>query len=205
MMQINYKPHTDRLEKVHQQVAELLTRLPSGIFYHTIDHTIDPAKGVVAMTNFHALREEFSPTDRELAVVSAYCHDLGYLHQMTKNEPIGAQLAAEILPKCGYNSSEIAVVQVPILDTEVPTHPRNRLSEVVCDADVDNLGREDFFDLGELLRQEVGVKDQKAWYQGSIKFLEGHRYYTPSAQELRNEGKIRNLQKLYGLINNGGK
>ena len=195
-----YKPHTERLVKVEQHASKLLERLPVELYYHNADHTLDPKVGVVAIADYHSLNERVSPIERDLIIAAAYFHDTGYLEQKENNEPIGARIAGNVLPSLGYSPLEVEMIQMMILDTKVPTNPRNNLSQILCDADVDNLGRKDFFERGEKLRKEVGVEHKQVWYQGSIKFLESHEYYTKSAQDLRDEGKKKNLRMLHMLL-----
>ena len=192
--------YTERLKKVEEQTRELLVRLPPIFLYHHSGHTLDSELGVASMANKISLLEKISYQERELIVTAAYLHDLGYLEQHHKNEAIGARMAGEILPGFGYTANEITEVGNMILATEVPTNPKNHLQEILCDADVDNLGRDDFFVQNENLRREIGIENKIAWYKGSIHFLEGHRFYTPSSRALRDEGKLRNLQELYALV-----
>ena len=194
---------TERLRRVEKQATDLLYQLPPNLLYHNAEHTLHPELGVASMANKLSLLEQISDQERELVVTAAYLHDIGYLTQPHKNEPIAAKIAGETLPAFGYTMPEVAYVQNLILATEVPTNPRNHLERILCDADVDNVGRDDFLDLNEALRKEIGANDQLDWYKRSIRFLEGHQFYTPSARALRDEGKQANLQKLYALV--GGK
>ncbi len=71
---------------------------------------------------------------------------------------------------------------------------------IICDADIDKLGRKDFFERSNDLRKELmnyGVKmTDKQWYTHQIELLKNHKYYTKSAQETRDEEKRRNLEEL---------
>lgn len=87
-----------------------------------------------------------------------------------------------------------------VLATKLPTRPKSRMEEIICDADVDNLGREDFLERSEEVRKEAGAEYGEKWLKGLIGFLESHRYYTKSAQALRSEGVKTNIAKLRKLI-----
>ena len=198
-----YLAHTERLEQTQQKVRELLSWLPQNLLYHDAAHTLDPVIGVAAMANRYSLLEKIPEHSRELVVAAALGHDLGYLEQYSKNEPIGARIVGEIYPSLGYNDKEISITQNLIIDTDISLKPRDRLSEILRDADVDNLGREDFFEKSDRLRRELGIDSIIDWLQGNIKFLEGHRYFTASAQELRNARKEINYQALARLVAGG--
>ncbi len=53
---------------------------------------------------------------------------------------------------------------------------------IICDADMDYIGRDDFFPLADLLRSEflaLGiVKDEMDWQTTQINFLEDHHFFT---------------------------
>jgi predicted metal-dependent HD superfamily phosphohydrolase len=197
-----YSPHTPRLKIVDQYVRELFRdELPAGIKYHNADHTLHPTKGVVAVANNLAKLENVSELDRELIIAAAYFHDTGYIREYEKNEPIAARMAGRILKLVGYTPEEIKKVQKMILATDPEVEPKTHAEKILCDADLDNLGREDFFQLDERLREGRGmrgidVSDDVTWYRNTLEFLEKHQYYTESQNKLRQEGKQKNTREL---------
>ncbi|MGD8226938.1 MAG: HD domain-containing protein [Desulfobacteraceae bacterium] len=197
-----YSPHTTRLKKVDQYVRELFRdELPAGIKYHNADHTLHPTKGVVAVANNLAKLEKVSERDRELIIAAAYFHDTGYIREYEKNEPIAARMAGRILKLIGYKPDEIKRIQKMILATDPDVEPKTHVEKILCDADLDNLGREDFFKLDEKLREGRGmrgidVSDDVTWYRNTLQFLEKHQYYTQSQNRLREKGKQKNTREL---------
>ena len=153
-MKSRYKPHTPRLKILDQYIRELFRdELPGRIKYHNADHTLHQTKGVVAVANHLAILENISENDRELLVAAAYFHDTGYIREYDKNEPIAARMAGRILKLIGYEPDEIQKVQEMILSTDLEVEPKNRIERILCDADLDNLGREDFLELDDKLRE----------------------------------------------------
>jgi hypothetical protein len=69
---------------------------------------------------------------------------------------------------------------------------------MIADADLDYLGRDDFFTIGGQLFNELKarnvVNDESVWDQIQIKFLENHHYFTDTARNLRAEQKEKHLQ-----------
>lgn len=115
-----------------------------------------------------------------------------------------AQVAAHVLPDFGYAPDQIATITALILATRLPQRPRSPLQEILCDADLDVLGREDFLVCNRRLRAEQAqyhfpVSDVQ-WYQGQLTFLEEHLYVTPAAQALRDAEKRRNILHLQALL-----
>ncbi len=201
-MESGYTPHTARLKMVDQYIRELFRdELPAGIKYHNANHTLHSTKGVVAVANNLARLENISEQDRELIVAAAYFHDTGYIREYEKNEPIAARIAGRILRLIGYKPDEIDKVQRMILATDPKIEPKTHVEKILCDADLDNLGREDFFQLDERLREGrrlrgIDVSDDVKWYRDTLEFMEKHRYHTESQRKLREKGKQKNTREL---------
>ena len=207
-MKPNYKPHTPRLKMVDQYIRALFRdELPSGIKFHDANHTLHPTRGVVANANRIAISEKISEHDRELLIAAAYFHDTGYIREYAKNEPIAARMAGRILKLIGYKPKEIEKIQKMILATDLAREPKTHVEKILCDADLDNLGRQDFFKLDSKLREGrrlrgLDVSDDAKWYKGTLEVMKNHRYYTKSQIELRKEQKQKNIGRLLKKLDN---
>ena len=207
-MNLKYKPHTPRLKIVDQYIRALFRdELPDGIKFHDADHTLHPTKGVVAVANRIAISENISEHDRELLIAAAYFHDTGYIREYDKNEPIAARMAGRILKLIGYKPNEIKKIQMMILSTDLDREPKTHIEKILCDADLDNLGREDFFKLDGKLREGrsargLDVSDDAKWYRGTLEIIEKHQYYTESQKKLREKGKQKHIKKLISKLEN---
>jgi predicted metal-dependent HD superfamily phosphohydrolase len=193
---------------VDHYIRELFRdELPAGIKYHDADHTLHPTKGVVAAANRIAIAENISELDRELLIAAAYFHDTGYIREYEKNEPIAARMAGRILKLIGYKPNEIVKVQKMILSTDLEREPKTHLEKILCDADLDHFGREDFFKLDGKIREGrrsrgIDVSDDAKWYRGTLEILITHEYYTESQKKLREEEKQKNTQRLLKKLEN---
>jgi predicted metal-dependent HD superfamily phosphohydrolase len=207
-MKLRYKPHTPRLKIVDHYIRELFRdELPVGIKYHDADHTLHPTKGVVAVANRIAISENISEHDRELLITAAYFHDTGYIREYDKNEPIAARMAGRILQLIGYKPNEIVKVQKMILSTDLERKPKTHVEKILCDADLDHLGTEDFFKLDGKLREGrrgrgIDVSDEAKWYKDTLEFIRKHQYYTESQKKLREKEKQKNIKKLLKKLEN---
>jgi predicted metal-dependent HD superfamily phosphohydrolase len=207
-MKPGYKPHTPRLKKVDQYIRALFKdELPGGIKYHDANHTLHPARGVVAVANRIAISENISEHDRELLIAAAYFHDTGYIREYDKNEPIAARMAGRILQLIGYKPKEIEKIQKMILATDLAREPKTHAEKILCDADLDNLGREDFFELDAKLREGrrirgLNVSDDVKWYKGTLEVMKNHHYHTESQIKLREEKKQKNIKQLLNKLEN---
>jgi len=205
-MRSRYKAHTQRLKIVDQYIRALFRdELPNGIKYHDADHTLHPTKGVVAIANEIAKAENISEHDRELLITAAYFHDTGYIREYDKNEPIAARMAGRILKLIGYRPNEIEKIQNMILSTDLAVEPKTHIEKILCDADLDHLGRPDFLEFDAKLRQGrsnrgVDVSDDEKWYKGTLDLIKKHRFYTESRKKLREQEKQKNIQRLSNLL-----
>ena len=207
-MEIRYKPHTPRLKIVYSYIKELFRdELPNDLRFHIAKHTLHTTRGVVASANRIAISEGVSEHDRELLITAAYFHDVGYIMEYNKNEPIGARMAGRILKLIGYKPNEIAKIQKMILATDLEVEPKTHLEKILCDADLDHFGREDFFKLDGKLREEwreegKDASDEAKWYKATLKILQTQHYYTESQIKLREKKKQKNIKRLLNKLEN---
>ncbi|MCB0409619.1 MAG: HD domain-containing protein, partial [Flavobacteriales bacterium] len=147
-----------------------------------------------------ALMEKVEGDDIFLLKTAALYHDAGFVHQYSSNEEIGAALAKEVLPRFGYTDEQIEVIHQLINATKVPQSPKNKLEEIICDADLDYLGGDEFHIIADKLKRELMernmVQTDKQWDELQIKFLEQHRYFTKTAIELRRDNKKARIEEI---------
>lgn len=189
--------HPDFMGAWKFALDRLVTRLSPMLYYHSVAHTRDD---VVPATERLAEMEGVSGEDRLLLLTAAWYHDIGFIERYEDNESVAVQIARQILPDFGFRLDQIRVIEGVILATRIPQTPHNLLEEIMADADLDNLGREDFFERSSLLRNEMAAFGQKLseqeWCKTQMQFLRSHRYFTPSAVRLRQVVKLRNMETL---------
>jgi hypothetical protein len=178
--------------------------LHSNFTYHSLDHTLD----VFEQTQQIAARENI--TDDEslflLRMASLY-HDTGFLYIYAGHEEKGCELAKKELPGFGVTNEQVEKICGMIRATKIPQSPKNKLEEIICDADLDYLGRDDFDPISNQLYKEFlefgFVKDYDDWMKKQIGFFGIHNYFTQSSRELRNPKKMAQLEKLKTYIPSG--
>lgn len=171
--------------------------LPKGLHYHGIHHTKDVCKAVERLAIWEGVKGE----ELYLLKTAALYHDAGFIDSYESNEPIGAQLAKEMLPTFGYTEEQINQVIELIKATEIPQNPKNHLEEIMCDSDLDYLGRGDFYPIAETLRKELIEfgklnDDPIKWIEMNIGFLSAHSYFTKSAKQRREPEKQKRITEL---------
>jgi len=178
----------------HHVLKMLELGLESNLYYHSIHHTKDVVKAVERL----ALLEGVTDEALFLLKTAAIFHDAGFIESYSHNEPIGARMAEEILPQYGYTNDHIETIKELIFVTQIPHKPTNKLQEIICDADLDYLGRDDFEQIADKLRRELKerniITSDKKWDEIQISFLNQHRYFTKTAIETRQKIKEQNIQ-----------
>ena len=112
----------------------------------------------------------------------------------------GCKITREILPLHNYTHEQIERVCEIIMATKLPPAPKNLLEEIICDSDLDYLGRSDFVPVSNLLFREL--KERKRidniddWNRMQIKFISNHQYFTQTARTLREINKQKQIERL---------
>ena len=183
----------------------IVTFLQNGLspllHYHDLAHTVGVRHSCLSLAREEGIINE---DDLVLLQTAALYHDCGFVNVYDHHEEEGCRLAAEILPRFEYNEAQIQVICNMIMKTKLPQNPVTHLEEILCDADLDHLGREDFDDIGKKLYEEwlaTGKHiSEKEWNDIQIKFLSTHSYWTASARAKRDQLKLIHLQHLNQLV-----
>lgn len=176
--------------------------LPQNLFYHNIDHTID----VMGAVENIAAEENIDEKDKRLLLTAALFHDNGFFIRRDGHEAISCNIAREYLPVYSYEPGEIEIICGMIMATKIPQSPQNHLEEIICDADLDYLGRDDFFVLSDRLfielRAEDIVKDEDEWNRQQADFIGEHRYFTETSRKLRQAKMEKHIKEIKSKIAN---
>lgn len=192
-----------RYDDLEEFMLDKLEReLPKYLYYHNLKHTMD----VVIQSEIIGRGEGISEEEMLLLKTAALFHDSGQTVQSKGHEQISSQIAQEILPKYGYSTQQIEIICDIIKATELPPKPKTLLQNIICDADLDYLGRSDFIPVSNTLYKElheqklIGSIDD--WNKLQIKFLSAHQYFTDTANKLREVNKQTQIERLKQLIDN---
>lgn len=177
-------------------LESLGTELPSNLYYHGYHHTLD----VLEAAERIAAAENLSVNEMGVLRTAVAFHDAGFIYTYKNHEERGCDLAEELLPGFNFTQQHIAAVCGMIRATKTPQRPKNKLEEIICDADLDYLGRDDVYEIAGTLFEEIKVYskkiDEKAWDEIQINFLRAHHYYTAFSLQYRAEKKMQYLNEL---------
>ena len=190
-----------RINDVEEFVLSKLEEgLPDNLYYHNVKHTID------VVTQVELIGRSEGVKDEEMLVLktAALFHDMGHLINYDTHEEEGVKLAKKILPEYQYSNKQIETICRLIQVTKMPPQPKNLIEQIICDADLDYLGRTDFVPVSINLYKEL--HDRKKidsileWNQMQLKFIKSHQYFTKTAQKLREVNKKKQLENIQSEI-----
>lgn len=191
-------------KNLRKKVLEILrTDLSHKLTYHDIGHTLD----VLNACNLYIERDNIGEVEAEILRIAALLHDIGFTVTYKNHEEQGAEIAADLMQQHSYTQEEIKKVQSLIMATKIPQSPTNKLEQILCDADLDYLGRSDFRKISEKLFLELQafslIETREVWNKTQIQFLEKHSYHTNFAQKNRQPEKDRRIAELKQLVATG--
>lgn len=174
--------------------------LPGYLFYHNVKHTVD----VVTEVELIGWAEGCSDEDILILKTAGLFHDVGHVIAYDNHEFLGTQIAREMLPQFNYTSDQIEKICSLIMSTKLPPKPTNLLENIICDADLDYLGRSDFIPVSNTLYEELKAQNKMGslndWNKIQVKFISGHQYFTKTARGLREVNKNLQIQRIQDLI-----
>lgn len=174
-------------QELLEEIKAYTSTLMADLAFHNMEHTMEVAAEVRKIGKAEGL------SDHELFLteVSAWFHDIGYNQDepcSMDHEDKSIELAREFL-KDKLPQEDIDIVSKNILATKLSVNPSNKMEEVISDADLSHLGKDNFYERSEELRQEFdkdgkfGKLTKKKWFLENVKFLCQHKYCTEFAKD----------------------
>ncbi|MHA3789040.1 HD domain-containing protein [Flavobacterium hauense] len=191
------------IEKVKEFILEKQKReFPEGLYYHNVSHVLDVYETVIK----HIEVAKIENSDALLLKTAALFHDSGFIVKSQGHEEVSCDFARQYLPEFGYSQGQIHSVCGMIMATKIPQTPCNHLEEIIADADLDYLGRDDFFEISNKLFRELktaGIVDaEEQWNAIQVDFFAAHHYFTKEAKDWRQAKKEEHLKIIKSKLTN---
>jgi class 3 adenylate cyclase/predicted metal-dependent HD superfamily phosphohydrolase len=169
--------------------------------YHNLVHVRD----VVEQAETIGRNEGVSEDDLLILKLAALFHDIGLVHTYKNHEAHSVSIARSVLADARYTQQQIEKICTLIDATRMPQNPHGLLQKIMCDADLDYLGREDYFSRSRDLYDEFVAyanveRNEEDWLKLQIKFLQNHTFFTKSEQENREPVKQQHIVILQRLL-----
>jgi class 3 adenylate cyclase len=186
---------------IQEIILDKLEReLPEYLYYHNVKHTVD----VVTEVELIGWAENCSDEEILLLKTAGLFHDVGHTVAYDNHEFHGTMIAREMLPKFNYSPEQIEKICAIIMSTKLPPRPTNLLENIICDSDLDYLGRSDFIPVSNTLYEELKAQNKMGslndWNKIQVKFISGHQYFTSTARSLREVNKQQQIERIQNLI-----
>ena len=183
-------------------LQKLESELPGNLSYHAMNHTLDVLEAAerIAANEGITGKEEL-----KLLRVAVLFHDAGFIYVYKGHEEKSCEMARKFLPSFGFDEAQLGIIYGLINATRLPQDPHTPLERIIADADLDYLGRDDFYPIANTLYDEfriyLGVKDEKEWNRIQLNFLRSHHYHTDYCLRLREPQKQKRLQEMEARVN----
>jgi uncharacterized protein len=176
----------------------LKDNIPQCYYYHNYEHTLYVYEKAIQIGRHEGCNEK----EIELLGAAALWHDAGYINTYANHEAAGCVLAKRYLPEYGFRESDINIITGMIMATKVPQSPKNKLEEIIADADLEYLGTIHAAEKSGLLFEElhslIPSLTDEAWHKMQITFLQSHHYFTRYCKEYKEPAKQEYLKELLG-------
>lgn len=181
-------------------INKLTFELNPTFTYHNVHHTLDVINTAESIAKSHNL----STTDILILKIAALFHDTGYLHLRKGHEEKSSEIFLEYALNSSLDQSIKDQIIGCIMATKMPQEPNTLLEQILCDADLDYLGRDDFDTIEQQLYFELcsagEMSDRLAWDKVQVTFLQNHRFHTDFSIQLRSKKLLENLNVVRSRI-----
>lgn len=181
--------------------SKILRMLRDGLdprlTYHSPAHTEDVLRQVERI----AAAENITETRLTLLMrIAALFHDTGFLRTYKGHEQQSCLILREVVDTYQFRDDELSIINGMIMATKIPQLPKSLPEMIICDADLDYLGRNDFSIISNTLKSEFlayeVIKNEQEWDQLQVSFFESHHYFTTSSIHDRCPVKLEHLKLL---------
>ncbi len=174
--------------------------LPKAMYFHNLEHTLRTLEAVRRIGNHSGLDDQ----EKYILELSALFHDSGYTRKYIGHEEESMRIAIDFLRKENVGQEVIDAVCICILATRFPQLPTEKLSMILCDADLYHFSLDDYLLFAENLKREWGVMlkvsyNKQQWDALNLNLLCNHEYFSPYSRNKFQKGKELNIDRLSAI------
>lgn len=172
-------------------------RISDKYTYHNLQHTINVVNAVKEICAQEDLAEEVL----ESLEIAAWFHDMGYDQGAEGHEQRSAEYARQFLKESGFSKEKIDTIQACILATKYPQVPTTLPEKILCDADLNHLGKDTYWERCGKVRQELAlvknlIMDEQEWINFELEFMKNHKFHTKVGQASYEKNKLKHIKQL---------
>lgn len=184
-------------EAATQMRSYIKENMPKKYVYHDLEHTEN------VVTSCRELGEKYDLSEDEMAwlEIAAWFHDCGYVEDPSNHEKKGVEKARKFLTERNVPETNQALVEGMIMATKLPQTPQNLMERIICDADLNHLGKDSYWEHCVKLRQELmiaknTIMQEDDWLEFELDFLQKHEYKTDIAEASWGKQKKKHAKQL---------
>ena len=163
----------------------LQEKLPDHFYYHNFTHAM-AVKSYVEMVG-----KACNVTEEELNLLrlSALFHDTGFIKSIESHVEHSIEIATEFLTAHQIDRESIDCIVKNITATKMPQNPTDRLSKIICDADLMYIAEDNCYEYMEAMYEEsmarsTGYNNRNLFDLETIHFFSTHKYFTEYGQNI---------------------
>jgi len=177
--------------------ALLAEKLPENITYHNFSHTLRIKKNAELIGE----RSKLAPDEMNILRIGALFMNAGYVNSYEQSHEESAGIASAFLAEHGVDQPTIEKIAGVIRAARIPQSPKDKVAEVLCDADMMFIAADDAigqFDLlvDETAMQQPNTRKRQFFEKGWINFLTTHTYFTDYGKTALQPEKEANIRRL---------
>lgn len=190
------------IEEARKHVTLVLKHeLSDKCLFHTINHTLEVLSNAEIIGRYCDVGE----ADLNVLRLCALFHDIGYVDSYDDHEIYSARRAVDYLRAKEVDELAIEQVERAILATKMPQSPQDKISRILCDADLMNLSFDDYFEQVDLMRMEwdkVGKAklNRHQFYLNTLDFFQKHEYHSKYGKQILQPKKEKNERRIKSKI-----
>ena len=190
--------NTHTINRAKKFVYDLLDHyLAEGYVFHSKAHTLHVTADAETIGKYSGLSDK----EMKILLISALFHDAGYTKTYKEHERESALIARGFLTNEHIDESVIQQITAAILATKVPQNPKDKLSGMLCDADLMHLTYDNYFDHIDLLRIEwelMGIAKMSVneFHLNSVDFFNSHHFHSEYGKQVLTPKKEKNLNRI---------
>jgi adenylate cyclase len=192
--------HYEDLES--EILVKIENEIPKNIYFHDSQR----AKELCIKVELFALSEQIPDEEILNLKTAALFHEVGFIHGYNDRFNFAMDKAREILPVFGYRPEQIEAICKLICSINIPPAPKNKFEEILNDANLDYLAKQDFKEQSlnfykELVEYNL-VTDMIEWYKYQIELLTKYDFFTQSANKMAEVKRKDQIKEVVAILKN---
>jgi HD superfamily phosphodiesterase len=181
--------------------ALLAEKLPENIIFHDLEHAF------LLKHYAETIGEHAGLTAEEMNIlrICALFHDTGYVNSYENCNEESVAIASAFLAQQGVDKQMISHVAEIIRSGRIPQNPRDKIAEVLCDAEMTYIASDNGIEQFDLLYDETAISKQSpgkrnVFEQKYIAYFNAHTYFTDYGKTILQPKKEAAVIRLSGRL-----